>query len=101
MTFPPDGTMLLLMSLWTGEVLLVDGEAILLTLPDGNRAQVPATALDTLEEIGAVEITEHGAVVTEKAGYLLNRWVTHRARQRGHHGCFELKSARVSRAGRV
>lgn len=101
MTFPPDGAMLTLLAMWTGEGLEASDGELFLTLPDGNRAAVPPSVLDTLEELGYVTIDEHGAQTTERAGYILNKWITAKARQRGQHGCFELKSARVSRAGRV
>lgn len=101
MTFPGDGTMLTLLAMWTGEGLEASDGQLFLTLPDGNRAPVPPAVLDTLEQNEWVEITEAGAIPTPKGGYALNRWVTHRARQRGHHGCFELKSARIGQTGKV
>lgn len=101
MTFPPDSQMLVLLALWVGEGLETEAGNLYLTTPDGNRVPVPPAVLDSLEEREWLVVTEAGAVATDRGIYALNRWITAKARQRGQHGRFELKSARVSRAGRV
>lgn len=99
MTFPPDGTMLILLGMWTGRTLDAEKGELRLDLA-GGPAVVKPEALDELEARGWVEITEAGARVTERGVYALNKWVEARARRQGHRGNIVLKSARVSAAGR-
>lgn len=98
MTFPGDGRMLLLLAVWTGEGIEVRGADLYLTLSDGGASPVRPEALDDLESLGWVEITEAGVGVTDKGVYSLNKWVEARARRQGHHGKIVLKSARVGAA---
>lgn len=98
MSLPGDGAMMVLLALWVGEGLSADGGTLLLSLPDGTRRPVPDSVLDTLESLGYVEITEYGAVATDRAGYALNKWVTSKARARGERGNYVLTGATIRRA---
>lgn len=96
MTFPPDGTMLVLLSLWVDEGFLVIEGELHLSMPDGPAQQVEQKSLDHLEAVGWLAINDDGTVaVTDKGKYALDRWVTKKANARGDHGKMVLKFARV------